>query len=170
MRARNQRAQMTANFSTLKMEAIRPSETSVYTSSIPRHIPKDGIFHMRIFFLPLSRRKLEPLSAGSYNFACFCIDVWLISLSSLPKVYLTTLLVTQIIYRWIVYVMIGENWVEQSCHGLIWSTVPACVWRDWKPTDRIGSLLVEMWTAVSLITSWSTNRWTATFGVSYSWV
>jgi hypothetical protein len=32
-------------FSTLKMEAIRSSETSGYTISIQRHIPEDGIIH-----------------------------------------------------------------------------------------------------------------------------
>jgi hypothetical protein len=32
-----------ANFSTLKMEVIRSSETSVHTRSIRRHIPEDGI-------------------------------------------------------------------------------------------------------------------------------
>jgi hypothetical protein len=34
-----------ADFSTLKMEAIRSSETSVHRSSIQRHIPEDGILH-----------------------------------------------------------------------------------------------------------------------------
>jgi hypothetical protein len=34
-----------ANISTLKMEAIRSSETSVYTRSTRRHIPEDGILH-----------------------------------------------------------------------------------------------------------------------------
>jgi hypothetical protein len=34
-----------ANFSTLKKEAIRSSETSVYIRSSRRHIPDDGILH-----------------------------------------------------------------------------------------------------------------------------
>jgi hypothetical protein len=34
-----------ADFSTLKMEAIRPSETSAHTRSTWRHIPEDGILH-----------------------------------------------------------------------------------------------------------------------------
>jgi hypothetical protein len=34
-----------ADFSTLKMEAIHSSETSVYTRSTQRHIPEDGILH-----------------------------------------------------------------------------------------------------------------------------
>jgi hypothetical protein len=34
-----------ADFSTLKMEMIRSSETSVYTESTRRHIPEDGIIH-----------------------------------------------------------------------------------------------------------------------------
>jgi hypothetical protein len=34
-----------ADFSTLKMEAIRSSETSVPTISTRRHIPEDGILH-----------------------------------------------------------------------------------------------------------------------------
>jgi hypothetical protein len=34
-----------ADFSTLKMEAIRSSETSVHTKSTRRHIPEGGILH-----------------------------------------------------------------------------------------------------------------------------
>jgi hypothetical protein len=34
-----------ADFSTLKMEAIRSSETWVHTRSTRRHIPEDGILH-----------------------------------------------------------------------------------------------------------------------------
>jgi hypothetical protein len=34
-----------AHFSTLKTEAIRSTETSVYARSIRRHIPEDGILH-----------------------------------------------------------------------------------------------------------------------------
>jgi hypothetical protein len=34
-----------ADFCTLKMEATRSYETSVYTISIRRHIPEDGILH-----------------------------------------------------------------------------------------------------------------------------
>jgi hypothetical protein len=34
-----------ADFYTLKMEAIRSSETSVHTRSTRRHIPEDGILH-----------------------------------------------------------------------------------------------------------------------------
>jgi hypothetical protein len=45
-RKRNQREQVAADFSTLKMEAIRSSETSVqFTRSTRRHIPEDGILH-----------------------------------------------------------------------------------------------------------------------------
>jgi hypothetical protein len=36
-----------ADFSTLKMEAILSSETSVHTRSTWRHIPEDGIFSHR---------------------------------------------------------------------------------------------------------------------------
>jgi hypothetical protein len=35
-----------ADFSTLKMEAIRSFETSVHTRSTRRHIPEDGILHI----------------------------------------------------------------------------------------------------------------------------
>jgi hypothetical protein len=38
-------------FSTLKMEAIRSSETSVHTRSTRRHIPEDGIL-LRIDLFP----------------------------------------------------------------------------------------------------------------------
>jgi hypothetical protein len=36
-----------ADFSTLKMEAIRSSETSVHSRSTRRHIPEDRILHSR---------------------------------------------------------------------------------------------------------------------------
>jgi hypothetical protein len=36
-----------ADSSTLKMEAVRSSETSVHTRSTRRHIPEDGILHSR---------------------------------------------------------------------------------------------------------------------------
>jgi hypothetical protein len=39
-----------ANFSTLKMEAIRFSETSVHTRSTRGHVPKDGILHVFVYF------------------------------------------------------------------------------------------------------------------------
>jgi hypothetical protein len=39
-----------ADFSTLKMEAIRSSETSVHTRST-RYIPEDGIFHTNPFHI-----------------------------------------------------------------------------------------------------------------------
>jgi hypothetical protein len=48
------------DFSTLKMEAIRSSETSVYTSSTRRYIPEDGIlqqsFCTNIMFLDIIHR------------------------------------------------------------------------------------------------------------------
>jgi hypothetical protein len=35
-----------ADFSTLKMEAIRSSETSIHTRSTRRHIPEDGVLQV----------------------------------------------------------------------------------------------------------------------------
>jgi hypothetical protein len=35
-----------ADFCSMKMEAIRSSETSVHTRSTRRHIPQDGILHL----------------------------------------------------------------------------------------------------------------------------
>jgi hypothetical protein len=52
-----------ANFSTLKMEAIRSSETSVHTGSTRHHIPEDGILHShRRENLKILRKPLYPLS------------------------------------------------------------------------------------------------------------
>jgi hypothetical protein len=48
-----------ADFSTLKMEAIRSSETSVHTRSTRRHIPEDDIFHR---WLVLPRTSCSVLS------------------------------------------------------------------------------------------------------------
>jgi hypothetical protein len=41
-----------AGFSTLKMEAIRSSETLVHTRSTRRHIPEDGILKLFIIYVP----------------------------------------------------------------------------------------------------------------------
>jgi hypothetical protein len=42
-----------ADFSTLKMEAIRSSETSVYTRYTRRYIPEDGILrYLDTFLVP----------------------------------------------------------------------------------------------------------------------
>jgi hypothetical protein len=54
-----------ADFSTLKMEAIRSSETSVHTRSTWRHIPENGVLHrnviVSIFYLTKS---IEMISAS----------------------------------------------------------------------------------------------------------
>jgi hypothetical protein len=42
-----------AEFSTLKMEEIHSSETSVHTRSTQRHIPEDGILQFSIKSVPL---------------------------------------------------------------------------------------------------------------------
>jgi hypothetical protein len=44
-----------ADFTTLNMEAIRSSETSVHTISTWRHIPEDGILHIQIIDRLLSK-------------------------------------------------------------------------------------------------------------------
>jgi hypothetical protein len=44
-----------ADFSTLKMEAIRSSETSVHTRSTRRHIPEGGILHIHYFLRQMLR-------------------------------------------------------------------------------------------------------------------
>jgi hypothetical protein len=43
---------------TLKMEAMRSSETSVNKISTRRHIPKDGILHESVFFFLFMRCSL----------------------------------------------------------------------------------------------------------------
>jgi hypothetical protein len=48
-----------ADFSALKMEAARSSETSVHTRSTWRHIPEDGILHSH-------RRENLKLMLSSY--------------------------------------------------------------------------------------------------------
>jgi hypothetical protein len=62
-----------ADFSTLKMEAIRSSETSVHTTSTWRHIPEDGILH----------------SHRCENFKCYVInEVRFTSVTSLTQTFL----------------------------------------------------------------------------------
>jgi hypothetical protein len=48
-----------ADFSTLKMEAIRSSETSVHTRSTRRHIPEDGILHFSSLWITSPKTKLH---------------------------------------------------------------------------------------------------------------
>jgi hypothetical protein len=50
-----------SDFSTLKMETIRSSETSVYTGSARRHIPEDGI----LLKLIVASRKKFPAFYGT---------------------------------------------------------------------------------------------------------
>jgi hypothetical protein len=61
-----------ADFSTLKMEAIRSSVTSVHTRSTRRHIPEDGILQEQQCMVALKRAVfLVPLlflsPAGSHG-------------------------------------------------------------------------------------------------------
>jgi hypothetical protein len=51
-----------ADFSTLKMEAIRPSETSVIPGFTQRHIPEDDIPQL---YLHKERLRLKDESGGS---------------------------------------------------------------------------------------------------------
>jgi hypothetical protein len=54
-----------ADFSTLKMEAIRSSETSLHTRYTLRHIPEDGILHnhrrgnLKYYNIKMDRRKTD---------------------------------------------------------------------------------------------------------------
>jgi hypothetical protein len=54
-----------ADFSTLKMEAIRFSETSAHTRSTRRHIPEDGILHVHGLF----KQFCENLQLRNKNFS-----------------------------------------------------------------------------------------------------
>jgi hypothetical protein len=51
-----------ADYSTLKMEVIRSSETSVNPSSTQRHIPEDNILHNFLMFVCVSEQPLPPSS------------------------------------------------------------------------------------------------------------
>jgi hypothetical protein len=55
------------DFSTVKMETIRSSETSVYTSSIRRHIPEDGILQHFILLYFSDGKIFSPLSSYIYH-------------------------------------------------------------------------------------------------------
>jgi hypothetical protein len=54
-----------ANFSTLKMEAICSSETSVHTISSRRHIPEDGVIHshrrenLKSYYIKLDQNEIK---------------------------------------------------------------------------------------------------------------
>jgi hypothetical protein len=82
------------DFSTLKMEAIRSSETSVHTKSTRRHIPEDGILHSHrrenlksYNYLDISFQDFRGLMTKSveifnnvcpFNFIVICItETWL---------------------------------------------------------------------------------------------
>jgi hypothetical protein len=56
-----------ADFSTLKMEAIRSSETLVHTGTTRRHIPEDGI--LDVYCLPHNVMSL-----------CYIISHWFIQI------------------------------------------------------------------------------------------
>jgi hypothetical protein len=69
-------------FCTLKIEAIRSSETSVCTRSTWCHIPEDGTIHSSLFFIFFINKK--------YTFTCLyeCVSISVMQLSVLK---LTTL-------------------------------------------------------------------------------
>jgi hypothetical protein len=72
-----------ADFSTLKMKAIRSSETSVHTRFTRRHIPEDGILHSH------RREKLKSYNSES---------VWLVFKSrSVPVLFISD---KYLIIRW----------------------------------------------------------------------
>jgi hypothetical protein len=56
-----------ADFSTLKMEVICSSETSVYTKSTRRHIPEDGILHRITLYIQGSDRILKEITANTLD-------------------------------------------------------------------------------------------------------
>jgi hypothetical protein len=67
-----------ANFATLKMEAIRSSETSVNTRPTQRHIPEDDILQINTYFLILNSLFLYIFENGTTILvhpatkSCFC--------------------------------------------------------------------------------------------------
>jgi hypothetical protein len=54
------------DFFTLKMEAIRSSETSVHTRSTRRHIPEDGILHLWVL--------IQDVQGSNLNLDTDCPD------------------------------------------------------------------------------------------------
>jgi hypothetical protein len=60
------------DFSTLKMEMIRSSETSVHTRSTQRHIPEDGILHSHC----CENLKSYIKNIHSHNLNSVCYKSW----------------------------------------------------------------------------------------------
>jgi hypothetical protein len=58
-----------ADFSTLKMEAIHSSETSVqFTRSTRHHIPEDGILHLHIVQFLVNRKEFKFTYPCTYSY------------------------------------------------------------------------------------------------------
>jgi hypothetical protein len=63
------------DFSILKMEAIRSSETSVHTRSTRRHIPGDGILRVA-FWLNIKFHKHKYLLRINFKFIYLVFNTW----------------------------------------------------------------------------------------------
>jgi hypothetical protein len=83
---------LSRDFSTLKMEAIRSSETSVHTRSTRRHIPEDGILHshrrenLKSYVPKLVNRIYDSCDTVAYFFyACILLNVEFSRRNLLPQ-------------------------------------------------------------------------------------
>jgi hypothetical protein len=68
---------------TLKMEAIRSSETFVHTISTQRHIPQDGILHSEIYSLNSSSGLKTSISV-KLSLACYFPSIGLLLAGQIP--------------------------------------------------------------------------------------
>jgi hypothetical protein len=78
------------NFSTLMMEAIRSSETSVNTRSTQRHNPEDEILQTATGLHPPQPRQAGPLTHIMFHKNSFLLlgsKAWNITNSYIPKIY-----------------------------------------------------------------------------------
>jgi hypothetical protein len=74
-----------ADFSTLKIEAISSSETSVHTRPTRRHIPEDGILHHTINLLTVLF--LYLLFIFLKRIPCFSIYIYIYTVNSdIPRI------------------------------------------------------------------------------------
>jgi hypothetical protein len=101
--------------STLKMEVIRSSETSVHKISTRRHIPEDGIL-VFFFYLHLS------LCLSVRNHFRIFIELWFVAVVSSSGYAVSR--------DWIIVNKIG-NYTERGCCDLIWNAIRVLSRKYW---------------------------------------
>jgi hypothetical protein len=130
-----------ADFSTLKMEAIRSSETSVHTRSTQSHIPEDGILQFNTTFIKFKKvcNSVEVTQlVQSVQRLCCRLDNWRIRV---PFPIRLQIFISSIL---------SEQALELTEHPVLWApgTLPSGL-------RRTGLEVIQLYTLQEVKEEWS---------------